>query len=342
MSDVRMLITSTSTTVAQGLRTHITGQRQDRQAMPPFGSPRQAVSWTTLGKGRTELSWEQMVTTTMLLQQQIQELRGEAKTATPPNENLTAPASNGSPRRTNRTNRLDQEHVQAPGSKAQKNSHVTTSPLQGPKSTAPLNPATLPNTMPQRPSAPPAASAVVFPARKQEIATPVVPATDDPIISTPLPSTTSSSSRSADIVQPSAFSPVSPMPVTLETSAEDTLALLHTITPNTPLTAPSTKVSNRDNVMMQVGDDDIAIFEQMRHQLILWLRVEALHAGLEISDQSPPQLLEMLRHQERYDDTRLQVVSTLLNLANQVIKNGRVSVIDYKQALTFYLMHTRR
>lgn len=339
MSDVRMLITSTSTTVAQGLRAHITGQRQDRQAMPPFGSPRQAVSWATSGKGRTELSWEQMVTTTMLLQQQLQELRGEVKTSIPPNEHMTPPASSSPQRRTNRTNRVEQEPVQSLGNKVQKNSHVTTSPLQGPKSTAPLNPATLPNAMPLHPSSPPApAASVVFPVRKQEIATPVVPMTDEPIISTPLPPTPSTesigSSRSADIVLPPKALPVTP-----EISVEDTVALLHTIAPSTPST---TRGSNRDNVMMQIGDDDIAIFEQMRHQLILWLRVEALHAGLEISDQSPPQLLEMLRHQERYDDTRLQVVSTLLNLSNQVIKNGRVSVIDYKQALTFYLMHTRR
>jgi hypothetical protein len=50
----------------------------------------------------------------------------------------------------------------------------------------------------------------------------------------------------------------------------------------------------------------------------------------------------MLRQQSRIDETRLQVVSTLLNLANQVIKTGVVTVLDYKQALMFYLMHTRR
>ncbi|GCE17269.1 hypothetical protein KDK_10690 [Dictyobacter kobayashii] len=50
----------------------------------------------------------------------------------------------------------------------------------------------------------------------------------------------------------------------------------------------------------------------------------------------------MLRQQARFDETRLQVVSTLLNLANQVIKAGLVSVLDYKQALMFHLMHTRR
>lgn len=85
----------------------------------------------------------------------------------------------------------------------------------------------------------------------------------------------------------------------------------------------------------------MAIFEQMRHQLILWLRVEAIKAGLEISGQAPAQLLDLLRQQARLDETRLQVVSTLLNLSNQVIKTGTVSILDYKQALMFHLMHTR-
>lgn len=93
---------------------------------------------------------------------------------------------------------------------------------------------------------------------------------------------------------------------------------------------------------MSVGEDDAAIFEQLRHQLIVWLRIEAITAGLEITNQSPTQLLELLRQQARMDETRLQVVSTLLNLANQVIKTGLVSVLDYKQALMFHLMHTRR
>jgi hypothetical protein len=93
---------------------------------------------------------------------------------------------------------------------------------------------------------------------------------------------------------------------------------------------------------MPIGEDDLAIFEQMRHQLVLWLRIEAVSAGLEIAGQGPTQLLEMLRQQSRIDETRLQVVSTLLNLANQVIKTGVVTVLDYKQALMFHLMHTRR
>ena len=94
--------------------------------------------------------------------------------------------------------------------------------------------------------------------------------------------------------------------------------------------------------MFTIGEDDVAIFEQMRHQLVLWLRIEAVSAGLEVSGQGPAQLLEMLRQQARYDETRLQIVSTLLNLASQVIKTGTISVLDYKQALTFHLMHTKR
>jgi len=62
---------------------------------------------------------------------------------------------------------------------------------------------------------------------------------------------------------------------------------------------------------------------------------------MDIGGQTPLQLLELLRQQKGFDETRLQVVSTLLNLSNQVIKNGQASHIDYKQGLIFYLMHTQ-
>ena len=95
--------------------------------------------------------------------------------------------------------------------------------------------------------------------------------------------------------------------------------------------------------MMSVGEDDLAIFEQLRHQMLIWLRVEAVRAGLDISSSlATAQLLEMLRQQAHMDETRLQVISTLLNLSNQVIKTGMVTILDYKQALMFHLMHTRR
>ncbi len=358
MSDVRMLITSTSTTVVQGLRNHLTGQRQNHQGLSPFGSPRQAVSWSASGRGRSEPSWDQIVTTTMLLQQQLQELRSEGKAPAQPNDGLSGLATGNPQRSANRvsSSRVEQEPSQAVVGKSttQKSTQATRSPLQGTKTTTPLNPGSLPNAAPQRPVAPVAPAASVapptpVPTRKQEVTAHANSTIDESLTARSTKSTEPiGASRSAVVQTPAALPPTSSMPVTpAEPLAppEDTLSLSQTSAPTATVAAASTTISkreNRDAAIMSVGDDDIAIFEQMRHQLILWLRVEALHAGLEIRDQSPPQLLEMLRHQERYDDTHLQVVSTLLNLSNQVIKNGRISVLDYKQALMFHLMHTRR
>ena len=91
-----------------------------------------------------------------------------------------------------------------------------------------------------------------------------------------------------------------------------------------------------------LAEKDIAIFEQLRYQLIVWLRIQAVRSGMDISNQGPLQLLELLRKQDNCDESRLQIVSTLLNLANQVIKNGQASLLDYKHAMMFYLMHTKR
>ncbi len=117
--------------------------------------------------------------------------------------------------------------------------------------------------------------------------------------------------------------------------------------PSRGLTQPTPKVTQaaagqRDASIMPIGEDDIAIFDQMRHQLLVWMRIEAVKAGLDISNLGPAQLLEILRQQGRIDETRLQVVSTLLNLSNQVVRTGMVSILDYKQALMFHLMHTKR
>jgi hypothetical protein len=101
-------------------------------------------------------------------------------------------------------------------------------------------------------------------------------------------------------------------------------------------------VHQHESAAAMVSEEDVAIFEQMRHQLVLWLRVEAVRSGIDISNQGPTQLLELLRQQEKSDETRLQIVSTMLNLCNQVMKNGKAGLYDYKQALMFHLMHTRR
>ncbi len=76
--------------------------------------------------------------------------------------------------------------------------------------------------------------------------------------------------------------------------------------------------------------------------MIVWLRVEVVRAGIELSGETPAQLLEILGQQDGVDETRLQIVSTLLGLANQVIANGRATLVEYKQAMMFYLIHTRR
>jgi hypothetical protein len=79
----------------------------------------------------------------------------------------------------------------------------------------------------------------------------------------------------------------------------------------------------------------------MRHQLVVWLRVEAVRSGMDISGLSPLQLLELLRQQRSFDETRLQIISTLLNVSNQVVKSGQANLLDYKQGLMFYLIHSQ-
>src|SRR2546427_2916343 len=78
MADVRMLISSCALLVTEGLREHLIGRQRKN---PPFGSPRPVPSWaTTNATGRAEPGWEQIVSTTMQLQQQIQEMRSEINT----------------------------------------------------------------------------------------------------------------------------------------------------------------------------------------------------------------------------------------------------------------------
>lgn len=117
-------------------------------------------------------------------------------------------------------------------------------------------------------------------------------------------------------------------------------------TPSTSLagvqgtTAALAKPAASDTIV--VSDEDVVIFEQMKYQLLVWLRIEAVRLGIDITDRTPLQLIDHLRDQEGFDDTRLQVVSTLLHLADSVSAKGVAALIDYKQAMMFYLMHTRR
>ncbi len=380
MTDVRMLIGSSAATIAQGLRVHLSGQKQGNV---PFGSPRSAVSWSApLVTGKADSSWEQVAASTMMIQQQLQELRGEmpASAATDGRANQATRRSTASrPLTTGTENGSAPTPVgggQQPASKpvvmvrAGARVSPTTSPLAEPARTAPARPAA---TM--APIAPvPGQSQQVRPAAAQtasvsqtqtsqvsvEPQATVVPAASEAsfnavnnagnrtaqtntVVSTP-PTFTAVTSPA---VAAPASSPVNTAPLTQERvvpAPAPVRGVTYPASPQAAVASPNISSgvsSNRDSTLMRSGEDDLAMFEELRAQLIVWLRIEAIRSGLDISEQNPTQLLELLRQQGHLGETRLQVVSTLLNLANQVLKNGLVSVLDYKQAMMFHLMHTR-
>jgi|SRR5450755_618866 hypothetical protein len=361
MPDVRLLINSSASSVVLGLRGHLSGQRQGNS---PFGSPRPAASWSQhTANGRSEPGWEQIASATMTLQQQLQELRGEVRPS----------AANGSS--TNGTSRGPAHTQPVSGGGAGKVEQDGIAIAQMPTTILTRKPPTI-----QKPATtlPPAASAAAStsppapetPVRKAEVPTPPVvqsvPVVEKPIApptakmppatvtNNPLPPETpvrksdpvpaiiptkqNGSLPSVETVQP----PTLPSaPPTSAAPAPSRSAMQ--VTPPAPSVAVSVTAGPRDATMMAVGEDDLAIFEQLRHQMLIWLRVEAIRAGLDISSSlATAQLLDMLRQQAHLDETRLQVISTLLNLSNQVIKTGMVTILDYKQALMFHLMHTRR
>ena len=106
MSDVRALITHFSASVTEGLRGHLNGR-----SMIPFGNARPVTSWSkSNGSGQLEPGWEQVASPTMLLQQQLKEVRGEIRpgvngdmrTAAPPpiaNSAMTNGTTAAPPRR---------------------------------------------------------------------------------------------------------------------------------------------------------------------------------------------------------------------------------------------------
>jgi len=336
MADIRMLIGTSSLLVVQGLRTHILGQHKQN---PPFGSPRPVISWSSIAiSGQSEPGWDQISSSTVLLQQQLQEVRGEVKPALQQGESRPATATARRANRTQPTNgkvtNVAEYHESAVSNiptgpiriAPKKTNGRGSSPLPDQKSTSPLNPAcsdaasashashashpkTEPVAVPVEPSILPVAAATV-PVKSPGVAIPTV-------------------------------SPVPPMPVA-ETTPSPAPAI-PVQARGLPQAMPTTlSTTQRESAAVVGSEEDIAIFEQLRHQMIVWLRIEAIRSGLEIASQSPSQLLELLRQQNSYDETSLQVVSTLLNLCNQVIKNGQASHFDYKQALMFHLMHTKR
>jgi len=351
MSDVRMLISSCSSRVVEGMRGHLLGRQPGN---PPFGSPRPSISWsTTNGSGCPEPNWEQIVSATMVLQQQLQEIRGEIKSATvqlnevPPPSQLTKQGQ----RAENGLSGNGVKHEMAPlpleqisnGKSGSQAGYSISSPA-GPKGN---KPSTLSGTS----VASPAASITALPTPDIDAAIPFIetPTVPTPIVEMPI------AGRSAEVAPTPSSDSEQAQPVTIQANpASQSWEVVRFSQPQqspprlpqTPPSPPPTPLpgltTNPGKSETAVINEDTAIFERMHQQLVLWLRVEALRLELDIVGKSPLQLLELLRQQNGFDETRLQVVSTLLNLSNQVMKTGQATLLDYKQGLMFYLVHTKQ
>ncbi len=376
MSDVRALITSSSTSVTEGLRGHL-NRRASTQSL--FGHARPVVSWSKgQTTGRLELSWDQIVNATMLLQQQLQEVRGEVKSGANGDVRAAAPGASSA---------LNGASTNGATAAPPRRSPRVRPTVQGQSNAAPATVTPLPmHPLPPVPLAPPVMPGM--PASQDQHATqaanpssgPLAPGASGPLSPSAAPAAPlSSMPNGASVAQP------------VHPSALPDQRVLHATTPGNPLTTPpvrdekapaarqdnpveqalspmlpvdaqpalpttgtpprelartepqSQPVANRpDSATIMLSDEDVMIFEQLRQQLIVWLRIEAVRADVDLTGQSPAQLIEVLGQQDSVDETRLQIVSTLLGLANQVIANGYATLVEYKQAMMFYLIHTRR
>ncbi|HEY6540696.1 MAG TPA: hypothetical protein VIZ18_07150 [Ktedonobacteraceae bacterium] len=365
MPDVRALITSSSTSVTEGLRGHLSGR-----ATTPFGNARPVVSWSkSNNSGRLEPGWEQIANPTMSLQQQLQEARGEIRPGASSDARPAAPppvangaANNGaattSPRRSPRLRATTQGNNNG-------NEGAAPAPAARPAGAIPSTRPIPPDEMravnpPSGPLAPPPSVAPA--AASNPPAPPVAPVTeamkppvssDQPVLRAGIvgdasapsakPDEKASPIQERDLSTQAADSSVPPAPAVAAKQPAVTqpqVSRQRELTRTEPL-AP-TLTGQQDSATLMVSDEDVVIFEEMRHQLLVWLRVEVVRVGVDLSGQTPAQLLEILGQQDGADETRLQVISTLLGLVNQVIAHGYATLVEYKQAMMFYLIHTRR
>ncbi|MBX5452028.1 hypothetical protein [Thermogemmatispora sp.] len=306
MADVRMLITTSAQAVAEGLRAHLANPQKKKSS---FGSPRPVPSWaTTRATPDPELTWEQISQSTLLLQQQLQELRGEMDGYESRQAGQSLPSTPGRP----------------------------AMPL--PTVSGPMAAGRMPTAAEERPSA--AASAAPASSSPTRRAPPIpsraLPGSPPAAGSSPLPPARRSSGKlsqpgpqSTEPPAAQAASSTAPVPV----QPRSPIGAQAGGRPAMPAPAEATPLP---------ANEDVTIFEEMRQQLVLWLRLEAVRLGLDISGQSPSQLIDLLRRQDGFEQTRLQVISSLLNLIAQVLKHGKASPMDYKQGLMFFLMHTRQ
>ncbi len=371
MPDVRALINSSSASVTEGLRGHLNGH-----ATTPFGNARPVVSWSKSNEsGRLEPSWELIANPTMSLQQQLQEARGESRTGAsgdarpiaPPvaNGNATNGAATTSSRRSPRLRATTQGNsngnegtASAPAARSD-GAMPSARPVPPDESRAanpPSGPLVQKTSGPLVP--PPSATPVAAAKPPAQPVAPVTEAMNPPASSeqpalragavedAPAPSAKSgekaSSVQEKNVPAQAAGSRVPPTPVS---SAKPPAATQLPASPQRELmrTEPlaPTLTGQQENATLMLTDEDVVIFEELRHQLLVWLRIEVVRAGVDLTGQTPAQLLEIVGQQARADETRLEIVSTLLGLTNQVIAHGYATLVEYKQAMMFYLIHTR-
>jgi hypothetical protein len=328
MADIRMLISTSSTSVVEGLRGHLTGRSN------AFGNPRPVTSWVNSNvTRRPEPTWEQLVAPTLLLQQQLQELRGETKAAVNdvrPN-GVSAKYSirdrtavNGSsavePEITsNKNTSTGKSYPQAEAyPSTQVEPPIITNPLASP---VPFHAPPVSSTASVNTSVSKIEQVIIT--KEEEAPTPAVP-------------------KNVSAVKNPSVTPQKQNPKPAQHSmTAPAIAKHRELTQAAP--APQMRVTKKEqeSTTVLVSEEDVVIFEQMHHQLVVWARVEAVRAGIDITGHEPSELLELLQRLDGFDETRLQVISTLLNLCEQIIAAGHASLPEYKQAIMFFLMHTR-
>jgi hypothetical protein len=328
MADIRMLISTSSTSIVEGLRGHLTGRSNG------FGNPRPVNSWASSNTtNRIDHTWEQLVAPTLLLQHQIQEVRGEIKAtqnevkpngASPKHSIRDRSSANGSNTSATEHEITSNKNIStnkiSPQTEQQtftgKDQSKITNPLTSPVSVE-AQPISTDKTVDERTSQ----NNQVFIAEEQ--ANPSLMEHDSVVANlTIIPQKQTSKPVKGSIQAP---------------------AILQSQELTQAQPAPQVEVAAKvhESTTALVDEEDVVIFEQMKYQLVVWTRVEAVRSGLDIAGHEPTELLELLQQLDGFDETRLQVTSTLINLCDQIIAAGQASLLEYKQAIMFYLMHTR-
>jgi hypothetical protein len=326
MADIRMLINTSSISIVEGLRGHMTGKSNG------FGNPRPVNSWMNSNvMQRSQPTWDQLLSSTMLLQHQIQESRGEIK-ATPNNVRPNGASSKQSIRERSTANgngnSVIEHEVTANNTtsvnKSSRNIEQQTFPaIDHPKITNPL------------------ASSIPIEVQPISANSSVDSHTSDHDL------TIETQAEITPTEQDNIPADATNIPHKLTSAPVQNAVVAPTVLKSQVLTkvqpTPQADVANGGlaSATALVSEEDVVIFQQMRHQLVVWTRIEAVRAGLDIAGQEPSKLLELLQQIDGFDETRLQVTSTLINLCDQIIASGQASLLEYKQAIMFYLMHTR-